>query len=170
MDFAKYIRNVPDFPIKGIQFKDITTLLKEKEVFSQAIDYMYAPYRSVDIDKIVGIESRGFIFGTAMSYKLNNGFVPVRKPGKLPADTLSESYQLEYGKDTLEIHTDGIEKGDKVLVVDDLLATGGTAAATCKLVENLGGDIIGVSFLIELTELEGRKLISQYDVQALIKY
>jgi adenine phosphoribosyltransferase len=169
INFESYVRNIPDFPIKGIQFKDITTLLKEPEVFPSAIDQMYAPFREQDITKIVGIESRGFIFGAALSYKLNIGFVPVRKPGKLPAETLSEEYLLEYGKDSLEIHVDAINQGDSVLIVDDLLATGGTASAVCRLVENLGGKIVGVSFLIELAELGGREKLKGYNVQALLK-
>ena len=169
-ELESHIRNIPDFPIKGIQFKDITTLLKDGEAFSNAIDQMYAHFRDVDITKIVGTESRGFIFGAALSYKLNLGFIPVRKPGKLPADTLVEEYQLEYGKDSLEIHMDALEKSDKVLVVDDLLATGGTAAATCRLVERLGATITGVAFLIELTDLNGREKLAGYDVQSLIKY
>lgn len=169
-NFPEYIRNIPDFPIKGIQFKDITTLLKEPEAFARAVDYLYDPYRNHDISKIVGIESRGFIFGAAMAYKLNTGFVPVRKPGKLPAETLAEEYQLEYGKDSVEIHLDAIQKGEQVLIVDDLLATGGTAAATCRLVQRVGGKIVGVSFLIELLDLKGREKLSGYQVNALIQY
>lgn len=169
-NLENFIRNIPDFPVKGIQFKDITTLLKESDVFSTAVDYMYAPYRTQDITKIVGIESRGFIFGAALAYKLNVGFVPVRKPGKLPAETLAEEYQLEYGKDSLEIHQDAITPEDQVLIVDDLLATGGTAAATCALVKKLGGKIIGLTFLIELKDLKGREKISEYEVHSLIQY
>ncbi len=169
IDFSAHIRNVPDFPIKGIQFKDITTLLKDAEVFSASVDEIYNFYRHKEINKIVGIESRGFIFGGALAYKLNLGFVPVRKPGKLPAETLVEEYELEYGRDSLEIHLDAIQSGDQVLVVDDLLATGGTAAATCRLVERLGGQIVGVAFLIELVELNGRAKLNGYDVQALMK-
>ncbi len=165
-----FIRNIPDFPVKGIQFKDITTLLKESDAFAMAVDYMYAPYRTHDITKIVGIESRGFIFGAALAYKLNVGFVPVRKPGKLPAATLAEEYQLEYGKDSLEIHQDAITPEDQVLIVDDLLATGGTAAATCALVKKLGGKIVGLTFLIELKDLKGREKISEYEVHSLIQY
>ena len=170
VDLDSIIRNVPDFPVKGIQFKDITTLLKRGEEFANVVDYMYAPFRSHDIDKVVGIESRGFIFGSAISYKLNAGFVPVRKPGKLPSETIVEEYQLEYGKDSLEIHTDAIKKGEKVLIVDDLLATGGTATATCKLIERLGGDIVGVSILIELVELNGREKVGPYEIHSLIQY
>lgn len=170
MNFESYIRNVPDFPVQGIQFKDITTLLKEPEVFSTAVDHLYAPFRSHDISKIVGIESRGFIFGAAMAYKLNIGFVPVRKPGKLPAETLSEEYLLEYGKDSVEIHLDAVRRTDRVLIVDDLLATGGTASATCRLVERLGGKIVGLSFLIELTDLKGREKLKEYEIHSLIQY
>lgn len=170
MNFESYIRNVPDFPVQGIQFKDITTLLKEPEVFSTAVDHLYAPFRSHELSKIVGIESRGFIFGAALAYKLNIGFVPVRKPGKLPAETISEEYLLEYGKDSVEIHLDAIRRTDRVLIVDDLLATGGTASATCRLVERLGGKIVGLSFLIELTDLKGREKLKEYEVQSLIRY
>ena len=167
--FEKHIRNVPDFPIKGIQFKDITTLLKEPDVFAQSVDELYAPFRNEEINKIVGIESRGFIFGAALAYKLNIGFVPVRKPGKLPAETLVEEYELEYGQDSLEIHADALDKGNNVLVVDDLLATGGTAAATCRLVERLGGNIVGIAFLIELVELNGINKLNSYTVHSLMK-
>lgn len=170
IEFESHIRNVPDFPIKGIQFKDITTLLGDGEVFSNAVDYMYDHFRNAEITKIVGIESRGFIFGAALSYKLNLGFIPVRKPGKLPADTLVEEYQLEYGKDSLEIHMDALGNDDRVLIVDDLLATGGTAAATCNLCERLGAKVVGLAFLIELVDLNGRAKLEGQDVQALIKY
>jgi adenine phosphoribosyltransferase len=170
INFDEHIRNIPDFPIKGIQFKDITTLIKEGEVFSSAVDYMYDHFRQKIITKIVGIESRGFIFGAAMAYKLNVGFVPIRKPGKLPGDILAEEYQLEYGKDSVEVHIDGINKEDKVLIVDDLLATGGTAGATAKLIERIGAEIVGFSFLIELTELNGRSRISDYEIHSLIQY
>ncbi len=170
IEFESHIRNVPDFPIKGIQFKDITTLLSDGEVFSNAVDYMYDHFRNAEITKIVGIESRGFIFGAALSYKLNLGFIPVRKPGKLPADTLVEEYQLEYGKDSLEIHMDALGNDDRVLIVDDLLATGGTAAATCNLCERLGAKVLGLAFLIELVDLNGRAKLEGQDVQALIKY
>lgn len=170
INFEEYIRNIPDFPIKGIQFKDITTLIKEGEVFSSAVDYMYDPFRQKTITKIVGIESRGFIFGAAMAYKLNVGFVPIRKPGKLPGDILAEEYQLEYGKDSVEVHIDGINKEDKVLLVDDLLATGGTAGASAKLIERIGAEIVGFSFLVELIELKGRSKIADYEIHSLIQY
>jgi adenine phosphoribosyltransferase len=168
-DFAKHIRNVPDFPIKGIQFKDITTLLKEPGVFSASVDAMLTPFADEKLHKIVGIESRGFIFGAALAYKLNIGFVPVRKPGKLPAKTHTEEYELEYGTDSLEIHADAIDHGEKVLVVDDLLATGGTAAAACRLVEKLGGKVAGVAFLIELEDLKGREKLKPYRLHSVMK-
>ncbi len=170
MDLKKLIRNVPDFPVEGIQFKDVTTLLKDGDAFAHAVDLMYQPFRDEDITKIVGIEARGFIFGAAMAYKLNIGFVPIRKPGKLPAETIAEEYVLEYGKNVIEMHVDGIVAEDRVLIVDDLLATGGTAAAACRLVEKLNGTIIGLSFLIELTELKGREQLAQYPVHAVIQY
>ena len=169
-DISSSIRNIPDFPVKGIQFKDITTLIKDGELFAQVVDYMYDPFRNEDIDKIVAVEARGFIFGGAMSYKLNVGFVPIRKPGKLPSTTLVEEYDLEYGKDSIEIHKDAIKRGEKVLLVDDLLATGGTAKAACELIKKLKGKIIGISFLIELTDLKGRDLLKDYNIHSLITY
>jgi adenine phosphoribosyltransferase len=169
-NLAGYIRNIPDFPVKGIQFKDITTLLKNGELFAEAVDYLYDPFREKEIDKIVAIEARGLIFGAALAYKLNVGFVPIRKPGKLPAEVVREEYELEYGKDSIEIHRDAIEPNEKILLVDDLLATGGTAAACCRLVEKLDGEIVGLSFLIELTELSGRKLLKGYNIQSLINF
>jgi len=170
MDLASTIRSVPDFPVEGILFYDITTLLKDAAAFRESIDQLAARYQDTDIDLIVGVESRGFIFGTALAYKLNTGFVPVRKPGKLPAKILSESYELEYGTNKLEIHEDAIEPGQKVLVVDDLLATGGTAQATCTLVERLGGDVVGIAFMIELTFLNGREPLEGYDIFSILKY
>ncbi|RME79219.1 MAG: adenine phosphoribosyltransferase [Chloroflexi bacterium] len=170
MDLASKIRNVPDFPVKGILFYDITTLLKDGEAFKASVDQLAERYAGQQIDLVVGVESRGFIFGTALAYKLGAGFVPVRKPGKLPAETISESYELEYGTNTLEIHTDAIQKGQKVLVVDDLLATGGTAKATCNLVERLGGEVVSVAFFIELTFLHGRDQLQGYDVFSVLKY
>ena len=164
------IRNVPDFPKKGIVFRDITTLVKDKNAFRKAIDLIYERYRKYRIDKIVSIESRGFIFGSALAYKFNSGFVPVRKPGKLPSKTIRADYQLEYGTDSLEIHTDAIAKGEKVLMVDDLLATGGTIAAACSLVRMLQGEIVGTAFMIELTFLKGRDKLKGYDVYSILKY
>lgn len=169
-DLARYVRNVPDFPKRGIGFKDITTLLKERGVFNRAVDALSQRFDDRKIDKIVGIESRGFIFGAALAYKWNIGFAPVRKPGKLPAETLREEYQLEYGADSLEIHKDAISPGEKILIVDDLLATGGTAAAAARLVKNLGGDIQGLAFLIELTFLNGRKKLEGHEVVSIIQF
>lgn len=166
----KFIRDVPDFPIPGIMFRDITTLLADPRGFHDAIDGLLAPYQGTEVDKVVVIESRGFIFGTPMAYELNAGVVPVRKPGKLPADTLTEEYDLEYGTNTLQIHTDAISEGERVIIVDDLLATGGTVAATIHLVEELGGEIIGISFLAELLELGGRDRIEGYPVHTLVQY
>ncbi len=166
----EYIRDVPDFPKKGIVFKDITTLLKDKEALKRAVDDMYKLVKDTEIDKVVGVESRGFIFSPILAYKLNAGFVPVRKPGKLPAEVISETYELEYGTDKLEIHKDAIEAGDKVLIVDDLIATGGTSKAVCKMVERLGGKIVGLEFLIELTFLKGREKLKEYNVFSIIKY
>jgi adenine phosphoribosyltransferase len=170
MNLASTIRSVPDFPIEGILFYDITTMLKKPEAFKASIDQLMERYQDTEIDQVVGVESRGFIFGPTLAYKLGAGFVPVRKPGKLPAEKLAESYELEYGTNVLEIHTDAIEPGQKVLVVDDLLATGGTAKATCNLVERLGGQIVGVAFVIELNFLKGRDDLQGYDVFSLLSY
>ena len=167
-DLRDFIRNVPDFPKKGIVFRDITTLLKDKSAFQKTIDIMYDQYKTAHIDKVVSVEARGFIFGSVLAYRLGAGFVPVRKPKKLPAKTITEEYQLEYGTDSLEIHIDAIKKGERVLIVDDLLATGGTVQATCKLVEKLGGEIIGTTFLIELSFLHGREKLKGYDVFSVI--
>ncbi len=168
MDLAQTIRNVPDFPVEGIQFKDITTLLQDPVPFRAAVDEMLDAYRDRPIDVVVGIESRGFIWGAILAYEMGVGFVPVRKPGKLPAETIRAEYALEYGTNALEMHVDALRPGQKVLVVDDLLATGGTAKATCELVERLGGEVGGVAFLIELTFLHGRDKLSGYDVLSLI--
>ena len=165
-----HIRNVPDFPKKGIVFRDITTLLKDKAAFRSAIDVFHDRYRASRIDKIVSVESRGFIFGSALADRLGAGFVPVRKPKKLPSSTIREEYQLEYGSDALEIHTDAIIRGEKVLIVDDLMATGGTVAASCRLVEKLGGEIAGLAFLIELSFLNGREKLKRYDIFSIVKY
>jgi adenine phosphoribosyltransferase len=170
MDLASTIRSVPDFPIKGILFYDITTLLKNSAALKGSIDQFVQRYQNKSIDMVVGIESRGFIFGMPLAYQLDAGFVPVRKPGKLPAETITESYDLEYGRNSLEIHIDAIEKGQKVLIIDDLLATGGTARATCNLVEKLGGEVIEVAFVIELTFLNGRDKLAGYEVFSLLQY
>lgn len=169
-DLKKFIRDIPDFPIKGIVFKDITTLLKSAKGLKTASDELYELAKDKNITKVVGIESRGFIFGSSLAEKLDAGFVPIRKPGKLPAETLSETYTLEYGEDTIEIHKDSIEPGDKVLLHDDLLATGGTMEASAKLIEKMGGEIVQISFLIELSFLKGREKLEQYDVHSLIQY
>ena len=169
-DLQKYIRNVPDFPKKGIVFRDITTLLQDPVVFRDTIDFICDRYKHGKIDKIIAIESRGFIFGSVLAYKLGCGFVPVRKPNKLPGVKIRQEYQLEYGVDALEIHTDAVSKGERVLIVDDLLATGGTGTATCKLVESLGGEIVGLFFLIELLFLHGREKLKGYNVFSIITY
>ena len=170
MDLLKTIRNIPDFPKKGIQFKDITTLIKDPEAFKYACDQIVKEHKGKGIKKIVGIESRGFIFGSVVAYNLGIGFVPIRKPKKLPAKVVSETYSLEYGTDTIEMHADAIEKGEKVLIIDDLLATGGTAAAAIRLVEKTGGKVEGLSFVIELTgTLHGRDLLKGYNIQTLVQ-
>ncbi|MCF8241216.1 MAG: adenine phosphoribosyltransferase [Melioribacteraceae bacterium] len=170
MDLEKLIRDIPGFPKEGIVFKDITTLLMDKDGFKQTLEELYNLASGKGITKVVGIESRGFIFGGALAEKLDTGFVPVRKPGKLPYKKISESYELEYGTDTIEIHEDAINPGDKVLLHDDLLATGGTMEAACKLIEKLGGEVVQISFLIELTFLKGRNRLEKYDVHSLINY
>ncbi|WP_288550871.1 adenine phosphoribosyltransferase [uncultured Brachyspira sp.] len=170
MDLKNYIRNIQDYPKEGILFRDITTLLKDKDAFKFAIDSMAKQVEDKKIDYIVGAESRGFLIGSALAYRLNCGFVPVRKKGKLPCKTISEEYALEYGTDSLYMHEDAINKGANVLIVDDLIATGGTALAMMKMVERLGGNIVGSSFLIELKELNGRKDIGKYPVNVLIEY
>lgn len=154
------IRDIIDFPVKGIVFKDITTVLRDKECFKRIIDFFYNKFKDQNIDYIAGIESRGFILGSALAYVLGVGFVPLRKPGKLPGETLSQSYELEYGTDTLQIHKDAIETGKRVVVVDDLLATGGTASAACDLVGQTGAEVVAAAFLIELSELKGKNKIS----------
>ena len=164
------IRNIPDFPKKGIAFKDITPLLQDASSFKRAILLLAKHYRNSKISSLVSVESRGFILGAALAYELGVGFIPVRKPGKLPYRVKRISYSLEYGEDTIEIHEDAIKKGEKVLVVDDLIATGGTAQAVCKLVEKLGGMVVGVCFLVELTYLKGKEKLKGYDIFSLIKF
>ena len=164
------VRDVRDYPKPGIVFKDITPILSNIDALRTSIKEMAAPFTNLGIDIVVGIESRGFIFGAPIADLLNAGFVPVRKPGKLPWKTKSVSYELEYGTDALEIHEDAITEGQNVLIVDDLLATGGTAEATCKLVSKLGGNIKGLSVLIELEDLNGRKRLNQYNVHSLVQY
>lgn len=167
---SKIIRDIPNFPKKGIIFKDITTLLKNAQAFKSAIDLIAREYKSKKLDAVVCVEARGFIFGAALAYKLNIGFIPVRKKGKLPYKTHSISYSLEYGTDTLEIHQDAIRPGSRILVVDDLLATGGTICAVCRLLKKLKAKIEGVAFLIELTFLNGRKKLPGLPVYSIIKY
>lgn len=165
------IRSIKDFPKPGIDFKDITTALKDSDTLIKMIDYICEEFKNKKIDYVVGLESRGFIFGMPVAYKLNAGFIPIRKPNKLPAKTLKETYSLEYGTDTIEMHEDALEKGDKVLIVDDLLATGGTASAACNLVTKAGAEIVGCAFVIELDELNGRdKLPKNSRIVSMVKY
>ena len=166
----KLIREVPDFPKKGILFYDITTLLKDRVGLATLVDQFAEHYIGQDVDLVLGMEARGFIFAPALAYRLNAGFVPVRKPGKLPAPTVKYDYALEYGTNSLEIHKDAIETGQRVLIVDDLLATGGTAEATAKLAVSLGADIAGLGFVVELDFLKGRDKLKGYDVMSLLRY
>jgi len=169
-DLKSLIREVPDFPKKGILFYDITTLLKDKTGFATLIDKLSEQYVAEKVDLVLGMEARGFIFAPALAYRLNAGFVPVRKPGKLPAECVKFDYALEYGSNTLEIHKDAIQKGQRVLIVDDLLATGGTAQATAKLAETLGAQVAGLGFVVELEFLKGRDKLKGYNVMSLLKY
>ena len=170
LELGPLIRDIPDFPKKGILFKDITTLLKEPRAFKQSIDQLTDLVREQRPDVVIGMESRGFIFAAPIAYKLDAGFVPVRKLGKLPGEVISTEYDLEYGTNTLELHSDGIEPGQRVVIVDDLLATGGTVSATIELVERLGGEVSGVGFLVELTVLRGRERLEGYPVVSLIQF
>lgn len=170
MDFKSHITVVEDFPHEGISFKDITTLMENGEVYRKAIDEMVTFAKNREVDVVVGPEARGFVVGCPVSYALEAGFVPVRKAGKLPREVLEVDYGLEYGKDSLNIHKDSIKPGQKVLITDDLLATGGTIQATISMVEELGGIVVGIAFLIELSFLEGRKNLSKYDVHSLVTY
>jgi len=170
LDLKSKIRNIPDFPKKGIVFRDISTLLQDKAAFNYAIDQLADRYRDKKIDMIAAIESRGFIFGGALADRMDAGFVPVRKLGKLPYETVKKEYTLEYGYATLEMHKDAVQTGQKVLIVDDLVATGGTLLATCGLVEKLGGVVAGIAVLIELSFLNGREKFSKYDFHSIIQY
>ena len=170
MDLREKVRVIEDFPKEGISFKDITTLISDGEALKEAVDKMAEFFKDKNIDLVVGPEARGFIFGVPVAYALGAGFVPVRKPGKLPADTVKVEYDLEYGSDILEIHKDAIKPGLRVAIVDDLLATGGTIAAVTKLVEQVVGEVVGLSFAIELEELKGREKLKDYDVMSLLKY
>lgn len=170
MDLKKCVRSIVDWPIKGVIFRDLTTLMSDPEAFRESCDIFYERYRSQQIDKIIGIDARGFVFGAVLAYKLGLGFVPVRKKGKLPHDTIEEVYSLEYGSGTMEIHKDAITAGEKVVIIDDLIATGGTIGATVKLVEKLGGDIVECAFLIELPALKGREQIKDCQIFALMEF
>lgn len=170
MNLQDYIREIPDFPKPGILFKDITPLLNDPKASKFALDSMLDLVSDLKVDKVIGIESRGFFFATLLADKLGAGFVPVRKPNKLPYSSLSQEFELEYGTDSLEIHTDAILKGERVLIHDDVLATGGTAEAACKLVEQLGGEIVQCNFLIELSFLKRRGKLSGYNIRSLINY
>lgn len=170
MNLEDYIRNVPDFPIKGIQFKDVTTLCKVHASFKESCDRLINHFKDKGIKKVCAVEARGYVWGGVLAYKLDAGFVLIRKPGKLPAKTIKETYELEYGTDTIEMHKDAIEEGEKVLIFDDLLATGGTAKAACNLIEKAGGSVAGIAFVIELTgSLHGRDKLEGYDIISLIK-
>jgi adenine phosphoribosyltransferase len=170
VDLKSKIRTVPHWPIKGVMFRDITTLLQDGEAFKQACDELYERYKNEKIDVVVGLESRGFIFGSVLAYKLGVGFVPIRKPGKLPAKTISAEFEKEYGKDKMEIHEDAIKKGDRVLLVDDLIATGGTCSAATELIEKLGGEILECSFLIDLPDLKGKEKLKGYKIFTLMEF
>ena len=170
IELEGYIRGVPDWPKRGILFRDITPLLADAKAFAAAIDALCVGFTDVGVEYVAAVEARGFIFGAAVAKKLRAGFVPIRKKSKLPFKTESITYDLEYGTDTLEVHSDAIKKGAKVLMVDDLLATGGTMAAACKLIENIGGQIVGISFLIELGDLVGREKLTGYRIKAVISY
>lgn len=170
MDFVKYIRSIPDWPKKGILFRDITPLLADGKAFAAVLGELAGQYKDKKIDFVAAVEARGFILGSAIAEKLGAGFIPIRKKGKLPFKTESVTYDLEYGTDTLQVHSDAVKKGSKVLMVDDLLATGGTMAASCKLIEKIGGKIEGIAFLIELKDLNGREKLNNYKISALIQY
>lgn len=170
MDFEKYIRAIEDFPKEGISFKDVTTLLKDGKAYKESIKVIADKIRDLNVDVIVGPEARGFLFGAPVAYELGVGFVPVRKPGKLPGETAKYEYSLEYGTDALEIHKDAITKGMRVALVDDLLATGGTILAAAKLVESLGGEVVHIGFLIELGFLNGKATLKDYSIDSIIKY
>lgn len=170
IDLAKYVRNIPDFPKPGILFRDVTTLIQNKDAFNASVEMLAENYKDKKIDKVVGVEARGFIFGAAVANKIGAGFVPVRKKNKLPFKRISATYELEYGTDTLEIHEDAISKGETVLIIDDLLATGGTVKAVIELVEKLKGKIQGIGFVIELFDFKGREKLKPYPVYSLIEF
>lgn len=170
MNFKSKIRVIEDFPEKGVSFKDITTLIKDKQSFKEVVDIMIENLKDKKVDYIVGPEARGFLFGSAVAYGLGIGFIPVRKPGKLPSEVIRDEYELEYGSNVLEIHKDAIKKGDRIAIVDDLLATGGTVLSAAKLIEKLGGEVVGMEFLIELKFLNGKDKLKKYHVNTIVKY
>jgi len=170
MDLKSKIRTVPHWPMEGVMFRDITTLLQDPEAFRHACDELYKRYKDEKIDVVVGLEARGFIFGSVLAYKLGVSFVPIRKKGKLPHKTTSHTYQKEYGPDTIEIHTDSIKKGDKVLIVDDLIATGGTCSAATALIEKLGGEIVECAFVIDLPDLKGKEKLKGYKIFTMVEF
>ncbi|MCL2610429.1 MAG: adenine phosphoribosyltransferase [Defluviitaleaceae bacterium] len=169
-ELKNFVRNIPNFPIEGIQFKDITTVLKDPKGFKLAIDAMMEKLKGLEFDIIIGPESRGFIFGTPLAITMGKGFVPARKKGKLPSEVISKTYTLEYGENTIEIHKDAIKPGQKIVIADDLLATGGTCKAVCELVESVGAEVVSIVFFIELLELAGREALKDYNVQSIIRY
>ncbi len=170
ISLEKSIRSIPDFPKKGILFRDVTTLIQNKDAFKKSVDLLVKKYKGKGFDKVVGVEARGFIFGAAVAYKIRAGFVPVRKKGKLPFKTIAATYELEYGTDTLEIHQDAIGTGEKILIIDDLLATGGTVKAVIELVERLGGKVGGIGFVIELVDLKGKDKFKGHKIHSLVKF
>lgn len=170
MDLKSKIRVIPDFPKEGISFKDITTLLKDKDAFRETINVLEKEVSKYDFDYIAGIEARGFVIGAPLAIQMNKGFIPIRKPGKLPGKVIKESYDLEYGSNEIEIDSEAVKEGDKVLILDDLLATGGTAVAACKLIESTGGKVSAVGFLVELTSLEGMDMLTDYETFSILKY
>lgn len=165
-----YVRTIPDFPEEGVMFRDITTILKDPDGLKMAVEGLLDLLKDVEFDMVAGLESRGFMFGVPIAYELKKGFIPVRKSGKLPAETVSTKYELEYGEAEIEIHRDAIQPGQKVVIVDDLIATGGTCEAACRLVEELGGEVVKICFVMELEGLKGREKLKKYDVQSLISY
>jgi len=170
MDFKQVIRSIPDFPEEGVLFRDITTVLQNPKALNASIDAMCDTLKNVDFDLVVGPESRGFIFGVPAAYKLGKGFVPIRKAGKLPYSTISKTYSLEYGEATIELHTDAIQKGQRVVIIDDLLATGGTCKAMCEMIEEVGGVVAAMTFFIELEALKGRDVLKGYPIQSIVQY
>lgn len=170
MNIKDKIRTIPHWPVQGVMFRDITTLLQDGEAFKHVCDELHKRYKNMKIDAVVGIESRGFIFGAVLAYKLGVGFIPIRKPGKLPHKTISAEFEKEYGKDKMEIHEDGIKKGDKVVIIDDLLATGGTCSAAAQLVEKLGGEVVECAFVVDLPALKGKEKLKGYKIFRMVEF